>query len=534
MDATILWGILVRTGQTAIESSSTILVGFLVAAVMRRMLGAEGTRKLFGGEGIKGLLRAWVIGVLLPVCSLGVIPVVREMRRSGVPVATILAFLLAAPQLNPLSFLYGLTLSEPVVILSFVAATMVLAILGGELWKRIWETESERIPQGDEPMPVKGVKRLLSVALTASRETVGPTLPFLAVGIVFTGLMAGLIPHGALSLTMRHDQWQSPLLMALIGLPAYSGVLPGMMRIGLIFDHGNSVGAAFVLFELGVGMNAGLLAWLFLRFGWRRIGLWLVAVVLLTLTLGYAMEPTLYFAKEEASHTHAFDDWTAPFPSGTAVDPPFVWKLIADKIEVLEPIALILLSLMAVIGLLLPKIVSTASLETWLTTESPTPAKPRSSWDVDVPGPVLGLTALAILIVVSFVGLYIYYPDAPAGFQEIVKVRADAMVAVQSGNKEEAIRQLRLLDLLTRKVQVGVFLRTMKWDPRIAALTEDYREQLESIRDALLADDQVLARKLGFQAEAGYRAFKAAFLEGVVDPGANPPSSAMPTPVGEG
>ena len=144
------------------------------------------------------------------------------------------------------------------------------------------------------------------------------------------------------------------------------------------------------------------------------------------------------------------------------------------------------------------------------------------------------MTALAILIVVSFVGLYIYYPDAPAGFQEIVKVRADAMVAVQSGNKEEAIRQLRLLDLLTRKVQVGVFLRTMKWDPRIAALTEDYREQLESIRDALLADDQVLARKLGFQAEAGYRAFKAAFLEGVVDPGANPPSSAMPTPVGEG
>jgi hypothetical protein len=39
---------------------------------MRRMLGAEGTRRLFGGSGWKGLLRAWAVLTLLPVCSLGV------------------------------------------------------------------------------------------------------------------------------------------------------------------------------------------------------------------------------------------------------------------------------------------------------------------------------------------------------------------------------------------------------------------------------------------------------------------------------
>jgi hypothetical protein len=58
----IIWAILLRTGQTAIEASSTMVVGFVIAAIMRRMLGAAGTRKLFGGEGLKGLFRAWVIG----------------------------------------------------------------------------------------------------------------------------------------------------------------------------------------------------------------------------------------------------------------------------------------------------------------------------------------------------------------------------------------------------------------------------------------------------------------------------------------
>ncbi|MBO0697046.1 MAG: hypothetical protein J2P46_01505, partial [Zavarzinella sp.] len=62
------WGILLRTAQIAIEASPTVLCGLIVAGIMRRMLGAEGTRRLFGGKGWKGLFRAWAIGMLLPVC----------------------------------------------------------------------------------------------------------------------------------------------------------------------------------------------------------------------------------------------------------------------------------------------------------------------------------------------------------------------------------------------------------------------------------------------------------------------------------
>lgn len=500
-----IWSVLLRTGQVAIECSSTLLVGFFVAAVMRKMIGAEGTRKLFGGEGLKGLFRAWVIGSLLPVCSLGVIPVAREMRRSGVPSATVLAFILAAPQLNPLSFLYGLTLSEPVVIICFVVATMMIAIVGGEIWKRYSETPEDTLPPGDEPMPAPGLKRLGAVLLDAGREAVGPSMAYILVGILFTGLLTGLLPFDLLGMSMRHDDLSSPLLMALIGLPAYSGVLPGMMRIGLIFEHGNSVGAAFVLFELGVGFNFGLLCWLVGCFGWRRVLLWLLAVTALVLAVAYGMEYPLYFAKEEDSHTHAFDEWSSPFPSGSGATWEVVKGKLLQKIEVLEPLALGTLFLLLLIGGATAAFDRSGRLERWLTTALPPSVRPKSIWNRNVPGPVLGLAAILGLVVFSVVALYIYYPDPKQGFDEIVRVRADAITAVRSGHKEEAIRQIQHWDLLTRKVQVGVFIRTGRMDPETSKATEDLRERLEELRDALLENDLARAKELLGPVEEAYR-----------------------------
>src|SRR5437868_4888340 len=163
------WSIVLRTGQIAVESSMTLLCGFLVAGVMRRMLGADGTRRLFGGPGWKGLFRAWAVGTLLPVCSLGVIPIAREMRRSDVPSGTILAFVLAAPHINPLSLLYGLTLSEPLVIVCFAAGSLVIAMAAGLLWDRLLAGVPDAAISPGEPLPAAGPKRLAAVLVAAAR-----------------------------------------------------------------------------------------------------------------------------------------------------------------------------------------------------------------------------------------------------------------------------------------------------------------------------------------------------------------------------
>jgi uncharacterized membrane protein YraQ (UPF0718 family) len=525
MLSSIFWSIVLRTGQNAVESSMTLLCGFLVAGVMRRMLGAEGTRRLFGGPGWKGLFRAWAVGTVLPVCSLGVIPIAREMRRAGVPSGTILAFVLAAPHINPLSLLYGLTFSEPLVIICFAFGSLLVALAAGALWDRLLASEQDVAGPGDEPMPAPGLKRLLAVVVAAGREAVSPTMGYVAIGLVFTGLLAGLLPHGCLGTTMRHDNWLSPLLMTAIALPLYIGPLQGMMRLGLMFEHGNSVGAAFALFELGIGVNLGLIVWLMTLFGWRRVLVWLGLICAATLVLGYTAEQPLYFAHEEAGHTHAFDEWTSPFPPGSTVDWQIVRDKLLQKVEILEPVALGGLALLMLLGLIVQKFDPLTlpsppaggegrvrgRIEAFLVKQPPPSDRPVSVWNRNVPGPVLGLIALLGLVIFSVVALYIYYPAPKEAFKEIVQVRADALAAVLSGHKEEAIRQIQHWDLLTRKLQVGVFIRTGRMDPEVTQATEDLRERLEELRDALLASNVTEAKGMLPKVEEAYRRCRAMY-----------------------
>ena len=511
MPSTISWGIALRTGQFAVESSMTLLGGFLVAGVMRRMLGAEGTRRLFGGSGWNGLFRAWAVGTVLPVCSLGVIPIAREMRRAGVPSGTILAFVLAAPHINPLSLLYGLTLSEPLVIVCFAIGSLIIALTAGAIWDRFLGSEQDSPKPGGEPMPAPGLKRLAAVVVAAAREAVSPTMGYVLSGLVFTGLLAGLLPHGCLGTTMRHGDWRSPLQMTAIALPLYSGPLQGMMRLGLMFEHGNSAGAAFAFFELGIGINLGLIVCLMTLFGWRRVLVWLGLISAATLVLAYAAEQPLYFAHEEAGHTHAFDEWTNPFASGSQPD----WQLVGDKllqkVEVLEPVSLSGLALLVLVGLVVQKFDRRGRVEAWLTKAPPASDRPTSVWNRKVPGPVLGLVALLGLVVFSVVALYIYYPAPREAFAEIVRIRADAVVAVKTGHKEEAIRQIQQWDLLTRKLQVGVLIRTGRMDTEVTKVTEDLRERLEDLRDALLAGNLAEAKEMLPRVEEAYRRCRAAY-----------------------
>ncbi|MFN5852924.1 MAG: permease, partial [Pirellulaceae bacterium] len=135
---TAWWGALVRIGQALLACGPTLLVGWLIAALMERLLGREGTFKLFGGHSWRQLPQAWLIGMLLPVCSLGVIPVLRQMRKSGLSGGTILAFGMTAPLFNPISVLYGLTLSDPFAIFVFCIATLTIVTLLGTLWDALF------------------------------------------------------------------------------------------------------------------------------------------------------------------------------------------------------------------------------------------------------------------------------------------------------------------------------------------------------------------------------------------------------------
>lgn len=527
----IFWGFVLRFGQVAVESALTLVVGAVVAGVLRRMVGPAGTRRLFG-RGWRGLIRGWVAGKLLPVCSLGVIPVAREMRRAGVPDGTVLSFVLAAPLLNPISLLYGLSLAEPVVILAFAAGSLVLSTAAGLIWEYAFarpvdrDAEAGRAAKADaEPLPAQGPKRILAIGATAARELAGRDLAFYTVGLAGSALLSALIPFGSLQGTMKHSDPASPLLMAAVAAPMYSTPLPGMMRIGLMFDHGNSVGAAFVLFTLGIGTSLGTAAWLGTEFGWRRTVPWFAAYVGVVLGLAYAAEPVLYDArKAEAGHTHAFDDYSSPFPAGTSFAPAAeqTRAKLDEKFGPLERPAVYAVVALAAVGLVVRRFDRRGVAERWLTARPAATAGTTCGvgWDRSVPGPVLGAVALVGLVAFSVVGAYIYYPDRAQCLDDMGAVKAEAFSATAGGRADEAIRHIEHWDLTVRKLEVGEYIRALGVTAEQAKSAEDMREALEEVRDKLLAGDVAAARKaILADVDKAFQAVKAAYPRPPKGPG---------------
>ncbi|MEN0112040.1 MAG: permease, partial [Planctomycetota bacterium] len=310
----VFWGGLLRFGQATLAGAPTLLVGFVVAGVLRKLLGPIATRKAFGGDSWTSLPQAWLWGMLLPVCSLGVIPVAYELRRAGLSGGTILAFALTAPLFNPLSLLYGLTLSSPVVLVAFALSSLLVVTAVGFLWDR-WFPNTAAAPS-DEPRVPPGLGRLAAVALAAARHAAGPTLLFCLIGLSGSMVLAAIFPHGSLTDSMAHTDRTAPLQMLLVAIPAYATPLNVMMQVGGMFVHGNSVGAAYVLLALGAGANLGLLAWAGKNYGPRRAAAFLALFIAVVTLIAYTIEDPLYSAGSvDHPHTHAFDVYACPFPA---------------------------------------------------------------------------------------------------------------------------------------------------------------------------------------------------------------------------
>ena len=496
-----------RLVEVVVYSSLWIVIGCFIAAIFRRMLGEEKVRQLFADGTRWGLVTGWLIGMLLPVCSLGVIPVVREMHRAGVNRGTIVAFGLTAPLFNPMSVLYGLTLSDPIAILSFSLCALLIVSFLGFIWDK-WGKAEQR-GQASEGLPAPGIKRSIALFDTASREMIGPTLGYVAFGILAAVLVAVLIPKGYMQNQVDHDDLYAPILVALIATPIYSSPLLAMSQIGGMFQHGNSIGAAFSLLILGAGTNFGLLLWFGVTYGAKRVFVFCLLLFVSTVGLAYAIDKPLYpKGVEPAGHTHAFDVYTHPFGQGQS-DVLNQAKLKAiDFWKTNEFGGTYLMGGLCVLGIGFALLRQNFDLENWMQQ-----VKQGAGLDRDLPGWVLGMTSVIGLVVASVTGCYMYYPAPEDLLADLVRTNADCVVAARTKEWDAAEKWIRFSDDLSRRLEVGVFLRTGAVAEFQSSKAKVYRQKLDELKEFVESQNPNGIEKKAQEVATAYLRMSASFRE---------------------
>lgn len=500
------WGGVLRFVQALVQASPTIVVGLLVAGVFRRLLGHEGTRRLFGGQTWRALPQAWLLGMLLPVCSLGVIPVVREMRRAGVSGGAILAFGLTAPLFNPISVLYGLTLANPVVIVTFSFCSLVIVTVVGWGWDRLFPGSAV---ETEPPKPVAyGMKRLLAIAVAGARECAGPAALYVLAGLLGVAMLSVVLPHGSLQSAAEHDDPWAPLFMAAIAIPAYATPMTAMVQLASMFQHGNSVGAAFALLALGAGANMGLVAWMVRTYGWRRSVVWFALLLGVVLALAYGLDKPLYpHGVEPAGHTHAFDVYCCPFAEGTANPAALTWQLLQEKIAAHETVGMATLAVFLVVGFALRMFDSQGRVETWLERQP----EAMGRYDIVLSEPVLAAAALVCLVAASVFGCYVYYPPPEDILAEMSMIHADMIVAANTQDWDTALYWIPIFDDWTRKLQVSLFLRGGELSDYRRMKASVLRDKLELLEHEVEDKEVAEARTAANAVSKAYRRMRDAY-----------------------
>jgi len=257
-----------------------LLFGFLMAGILSVVISRDFVRRHLGIRGWSGALKAALVGVPMPICSCGVIPLAASLRKHGASRGATASFLASTPQTGIDSLMITYALLGWVFAVFRAIAAFVSGIICG--------VAVEAVSEPDDAMPKNNVektgnsphenlfKQVFSYAfVTLPRDIARP----LIIGIVVSGILSGLIPEGYFAENIG-DSPLAMLLMLAIGIPLYvcsSASVP----IALAFmKAGLSPGAALVFLITGPATNAATLTTL-----WNIIGKKQLIVFLITLAL---------------------------------------------------------------------------------------------------------------------------------------------------------------------------------------------------------------------------------------------------------
>jgi uncharacterized membrane protein YraQ (UPF0718 family)/copper chaperone CopZ len=279
-----------------------LLFGFLMAGFLSVYLAPQWIERHLGRRGFAPVVKASLLGVPLPLCSCGVIPVSASIRRHGASRAATISFLLSTPQTGVDSIAVTYALLGPVFAVFRPIAALVTGLLGGGLVQIFDRANNEQASAETKPSACteaccteKGSRNIAWRALsfgfvTLPRDIGGP-------------LLLGVLVAGALTAAVPGNLWQaylgggvvSILLAMALGVPIYVCATASVPIAAGLIHLGASPGTALAFLISGPATNAATVATTWKLLGRRTAALYLLTIALSAIACGLLLDWLYWF-----------------------------------------------------------------------------------------------------------------------------------------------------------------------------------------------------------------------------------------------
>jgi uncharacterized membrane protein YraQ (UPF0718 family) len=276
----------------ALESAPALLVAYLMAGLVHGFIAPGKLAWLNRGSSLRQSVSGMALGLPLPICSCGVVPLYESLVKQGVSTAAAVAFLIATPELGIDAVLMSIPLLGGSFTAVRVAAAAAVAIAVALVMARLAPVRalSRALPIAADVRAPTWRQKLQTAMRSGFADMVDHTAPWILVGLIVAALLGPVLEGSWMT---RLPAGLDVLLFAAIGLPLYVCASASTPLVAVLVAAGVSPGAGLALLLTGPATNMATIGILSRLHGARFANSFAVVMIVTSVAVGLLVNALL-------------------------------------------------------------------------------------------------------------------------------------------------------------------------------------------------------------------------------------------------
>lgn len=276
-------------------ASGWLFISFIIAGLLHNIISPKVLQKSLGNKKISSLFKSTVSGMLLPICSCGVIPIGISMYYSGVYLGPVLAFMTSTPVINPIAVVLSLGLLGPqitfIYVLSGFIVPMIVGIIANVFGKEetyISTDNCDNYVAIELEEEKQGFIQNIIDGLKWSFDDLAPTISkYVVIGMLVAGFITTVFPTSVIQKYLGDPGALSLGAIAIISCVMYVCAVGHIPFIAALVASGASPGVAITFLIAGAATNLPELISMFNMIGKRAVIIYSTTLTVCSLVIGY-------------------------------------------------------------------------------------------------------------------------------------------------------------------------------------------------------------------------------------------------------